>query len=203
MKWRFALFATTLLASLNTTYGQEVGRKSIEKGGFVFSAGHGFITPGRRFINILGNHADVQSTSLGPFFGKAEYAISEHFSFGLNVAHYRLKVWYSETDFRGVEYDTEYYCENTSILVRFNGHFYRDQDFDFYFGVGMGGRFGTWRFESELDGEELIDISDIWAVPIGFDGTVGMRYHILDNFGLYLEGGLAKSMIQLGAIVRI
>lgn len=187
-----------LMSTISAVHAQ-----AMEKGNFSLSLGHGFVTPGTNILNTLENNSNFRSNKLGPYFASFQYMISDNFGLALNAAHWELNASFDEEPFNGISSETRFYCRNTSILIRGNGHVLRDEHFDVYFGIGVGARFGTWRLESEFNDEDLFTIVEPLNIPVGFSGTIGLNYMVVKNLGAYFEIGLAKSLLQLGLVAKI
>lgn len=78
-------------------------------------------------------------------------------------------------------------------------HFSGSGKFDPYAGVGIGYRIGFFEYKGDTDDYKNDDAVRA-LFPLGFELTIGARYFILDNFGVYSELGVAKSVWQAGVI---
>ncbi len=142
----------------------------------------------------------------GPFFLKYEYAVSEKIGIGLNVAVVTANVEYKQTysDSFG---NTSTYTENIdwvgySFLLRLNQHFGNLEKFDPYWGFGMGYRSNSIKY-SNNDPNNSDSNQEVGSIfPFGFEATIGSRYLFTDNFGVYVEAGFAKAVVQFGANIK-
>jgi predicted porin len=134
--------------------------------------------------------------SLGPIFGKFEYAVSDKIGIGLNVAHIGINASYNVSDGDGGNYQYKINWNNTSLLGRINLHFAKSEKLDAYWGAGLGYRFGSWKFEDNNPDSSNESIPSV--VPFGFETTIGVRYYFIPNLGVYAEAGIAKAPIQFG-----
>lgn len=175
------------------------GGKAFEKQNIVFSAGYGFGNFGTTFLKMLfENGSNVDIGSVGPIHGKAEFGLSDGFGFGVSFNYIQVNA--SWTGDSAYWYKVTY--SNYSILARMNFHFSGDEKFDPYFGIGVGWKQGTWKFDTNEPGWDAESIVGTLN-PFGLEITGGFRYYMTDWFGLYLEAGLAKSLLQVGIAVKL
>jgi predicted porin len=169
--------------------------QSFEQGKFIISGGYGFGNLARAVLKQYQDEAGYKASSLGPLFGKFEYAVSDRVGIGLNVAHIGVGASYQVDNGDGGMATEEFRWNNTSILARVNLHFAKSEKFDAYWGAGLGYRFGSWKWESEtIDSNNEIPT----VFPFGFETTIGARYYFIKNLGIYAEAGIAKAPIQFG-----
>ena len=174
------------------------------------SAGYGFVTLLGTISESFNSYNDLKYSSLGPIYLKFEHAISDKVGMGLNLAYATNKWEYrydeSSTSTNGTT-TTNQYTETTdrstySILVRMNFHFGESDKFDPYAGFGVGYRNAKWTEKSTSpNGTSGVELKT--SVPFGFEMTIGARYYFAEHFGVYLETGLAKSVVQAGLVVKL
>jgi len=93
---------------------------------------------------------------------------------------------------------------NTAVNLRGNLHFInpeKNDKLDIYMGIGFGLRFGKFNVSSQY-AEFTPSVKLPNLSKIGFETTLGARYFLTDNIGVYAEFGPAKSLIQGGLSVR-
>jgi hypothetical protein len=66
----------------------------------------------------------------------------------------------------------------------------------------MGFRGGASKFDSNASFAPKYSES-IKESPFGFETTIGCRYFLSDKVGAYIEGGFAKSAVQIGVTIKI
>jgi opacity protein-like surface antigen len=172
-----------------------------EEGKSFVSVGYGIVGFSNSFFNDILAGSEIDTRNFGPVYFKYEYAISEKLGIGIGIANVNNSYTSTGTytDNMGVSrnYTEKLSRSNTSILARLNWHFGENDRFDPYFGFGMGYRFGGWKYTvsdpAVGENEELPTV-----IPFGFELTTGARYFFTDNFGIYGEVGLAKSILQFG-----
>lgn len=188
------VLVTGLMTSNNLKAQFEQGNSSVQ-------VGYGF----GNFISAVFKSYEIydsfEFSSLGPAFLKYEYAVSDKIGIGVNLAYASATVSYSD-DFWFVSGTTTPYQETIkwstiSVLARMNLHFGDSERFDPYWGFGMGYRTASWKYEDN-DPNWDNSISTKSLMPFGFETTVGARFYLTDNIGLYAETGLAKAIFQAG-----
>jgi opacity protein-like surface antigen len=192
------LFSTIcLLLSINSVKSQ-----SFEEGQNALSFGYGVGTFFGGIFSTYADQTDYKYTNTGPLYVKYESAVTDRLGLGINLAYAQYKLSYTYENFgSGNTYlETDTYT-TYSILARLNFHFGDVDHFDPYWGFGVGFRDGKFKYEStDPDGTNDLDIS--FNFPFGFETTIGSRYLFTDNFGIYLETGIAKSVLQFGLTAK-
>lgn len=173
---------------------------TVEEGNFIFSVGFGAPNFQKMTYNFNSDYLFWEGKFFGPFHIKGEYMISDRFGIGLSTNHVSSYAKYTATD--GIDtISTSYDYRSTAFNIRVNWHFFNEKDFDMYAGGGIGYKVGYRELKSN---DPLLDL-DISSkvLPIGMEATIGARYFIADIVGIYVEFGLAKSLIQAGLTVKI
>ena len=171
----------------------------IHEGDLVVSLGEGYPNLSILFFTLYTARQDFRMVGTGPFHAKLEYFINDEFGFGLNINNSSSKgTWIQQSGIHEYHESLEYF--STSFNARFNWHFYNNKGFDFYIGPGFGYKYTTYTYTSENPmGNNKVDVG---RFPIAFEITTGGRYFFTDMFGVYVEIGLAKSLIQGGLSVK-
>lgn len=150
-------------------------------------------------------------TSIGPLFLKYEYAITDKFGIGVNVATLTNKANYTYTEnSTGTDrtYNAELSCLAYSVLARANYHFVNKKIIDPYVGLGLGYR--GYRFNytdnnpDQETGKNTLNraINNLPIFPLGMELTFGIRVMPTNVVGFYMETGLAKGVIQGGLVAK-
>ena len=201
-----ALFSLPFLAGMALfTAPLDSKAQTFDENTNTISAGYGFVTLLGAISESFDTYNDLKYSSLGPIYLKFEHAISDKVGMGLNVA-YATNKWeyrYDDSSTGTAQQYTETTSRSTySILVRMNFHFGESDKFDPYAGFGIGYRDAKWTVASTAPGGTSgTDLKT--SVPFGFEMTVGARYYFAEHFGVYLETGLAKSVVQAGLVVKL
>jgi hypothetical protein len=167
--------------------------QSFEKGNVIITAGYGFGNLSKVLFKAYADNTGYKASSIGPAFGKVEFAVSDKVGIGLNFAHIGVDANYQIND----NYQGNISFKNTSVLGRINLHFANSEKLDAYWGAGLGYRFGRWKHTDNDPGTE-VDGEIPSIIPFGFETTVGVRYFFIPNLGVYAELGIAKAPIQFG-----
>lgn len=168
-----------------------------EQGTIAISAGYGWPNLGKAVVTALISDSAINTkpTGVGPIHFRGEYGVSDKMGLGVSVNYISFGATYTE-----LPYNYSISRTSLSILARLNIHFGTTESLDPYFGVAAGYKSATWRFTSTdpaYNGESVPGFT-----PFGFETTIGMRYYFSENFGIYTELGIAKSVIQAGLAVK-
>ena len=181
---------------------KDAADNAFAQGKIVVSAGYGFPNLGKAVITAIinaSNATDIKATGLGPLHLRAEYGLSDKVGIAASVNYISYGAsWTSKNDTTGFPYSNKLSKTSLSILARINFHFGITDKLDPYFGVGAGYKTGNWKLTSNdptLQDDKLKTFS-----PFGFETTIGLRYYLMQGFGLYSEIGIAKSAIQFGVV---
>lgn len=173
-----------------------------------FSAGYGLGTLNGAVIQFLSGYG-IQSQSLyGPYYAKYEKGITNHLGFGINASLMRndwllnagANVPGSVNEMLGGA-QAEVQRWSYSAVARLNYHFAKNKNskLDPYFGAGLGYRSANWSVQGNDEFNALTRV--IPNTPLAFEFTLGARYYILPNVGVYAEFGGSKSLLQGGLIM--
>lgn len=198
MKKLILLF--TLIPSLS--FGQ-----AFQQNKAYFSGGYGIGTITGIIFNFLSDNSDLKTTSVGPIYVKGEYAITDHFGIGLNVAYMSNSATWLQynTDSLGNQYAfrPKISRKTYSVLLRANYHFGSNEHFDPYIGLGLGYRTASWNVKTN---DPYLKYSSpnipTNLIPLGAEFTIGFRYLFNENIGVYCEAGAAKSVLQFGLVTK-
>ncbi len=175
--------------------------KAFGEGKLALSLGYGAFSGGILKV-LLKNYEDEAGynfTSLGPIHFRGEYGLSDKVGLALSVNHNSWQANWTHMDSTLTNvYQDEFKRSVTSILARLNFHFSVSDKVDPYWGIGAGYRLVDYSFTSTDAG---YDVSVSSPFVMGFETTLGIRYYIMEGFGLYGEIGLAQSFVQGGIAV--
>ncbi len=178
-----------------------------EPGKSYFSAGYGFGNFVQAEFSIYQTYNDYSFKSLGPIFGKYEFAVNEQLGIGVVFAYASANVSYTDDSVIVSTSPIGHYKEQIdwssfSILLRMNWHFNSMGDrLDPYLGFGFGYR-GSIRNYSDNDPNYNNNISQKIYFPVGMEVTAGLRFMASDFLGFYTEVGLAKAVFQVGIVTK-
>lgn len=199
MKTQLKYFVAVLLGAFSAT---TANAQAFGEGTMVFSVGYGFPNLNKSIFNAYNIEDNFTVKGMGPLHAKFEYGISEKIGIGLSMNHVSASVGFD--DFDDIDQKTYNYklaWNNTKINARLNFHFANTDKLDVYWGFGFGYGFGSYKWTTT--DPDFNDNKLEVLIPIGFESTIGARYYVTDNIGIYSEVGFAKSIVQFGLAVRI
>ncbi len=204
----------TIILLFITFIGSDLKAQCVAQGNSIFSLGYGFPNLGKSLYKAFNTNNDFKVKGIGPIHFKYEYMLSDKIGIGASINFVKFGATYSDTN-SGDSMDinenwvhwsktTKYSLatKNYSALVRFNYHFYTEDNLDVYFGVGAGFR-GTKSTFSSVPTDPNFSFNSKIAIPVGMETTLGLRYFFTENIGAYTEIGLGKSLIQFGACFKL
>ncbi|HTA63188.1 MAG TPA: hypothetical protein VK835_12060 [Bacteroidia bacterium] len=132
-----------------------------------------------------------------PLYAKIEYRLFHHIGIGVDMSYddYEAqKVVPSSTT-----YTTTYKAHTLIGDIRLNKHFhFFKKRLDFYLGAGVG-----YEIQSITNIIITKSLPKTSGNSIAFELTIGGRFYITKRVGIYIEGGIARSILQGGLAIRI
>jgi hypothetical protein len=88
-----------------------------------------------------------------------------------------------------------------SLMLRYNYPVIRKKHLDIYYGGGLGMRITS--YYDYTDNVPRVEDDDLLRIfwPIAVEGVGGIRFYPIKNIGLYIEAGLAKTLVQGGLLI--
>jgi hypothetical protein len=168
---------------------------------FIISAGVG--DPAMIYIdNFINNGYKFKSDQrvvpqVNPLYAKIEYLIFHHIGIGVDMSYDDYEAQQippSSTIF------TNSYKGYTFVTnIRLNKHFHLiAKRLDLYIGAGLG-----YEVQSITNIITTQSLPKFNANNLAFEITIGGRFYITKRVGLYIEGGIARSILQGGIAVRL
>ena len=162
----------------------------------IISAGYG--DPSMIYVdNWINNgfNSDKKVTpQINPIYGKIEFRIFRHIGIGVDVSYddYEATQTSSNTNSTVVYKGYTFFAD-----LRINRHVHLiNKKLDLYWGVGLG--YQIQAINNIIDQTALKPGTN----PVAFEFTFGARYYITKRIGLYVEGGIARSVFQGGLCFR-
>jgi hypothetical protein len=199
------LSIATLLATSSTLFAQSGGTESgdgmMTEGAHYITLGYGFPSITRTFFKPLNDLGGTTTVSgFGPLHIKYAYGFAHGWSIGLNCNLDNARF--------NIDNQGGFNCTGAAFNLRANKSLIQNDKFALYTGVGFG--YHRYFLNSNYTGGNLNTAAEIETlettlnsvVPVSFEGTVGGMFFITPNIGLYAEGGIAKSIVQLGIVFR-
>lgn len=194
-------------AAILGLYASEVKAQAFEQGAIYTSAGYGLqLFSGKTILGGYSSAADFKLSSIGPVYGKVEYAISDNIGIGLNIGYSGASAkWTDQTmDINGntVNYNYLVKFNKLNITPRLNYHFSDNDIFDPYVGLGLGYKTGGVRFTTN---DPNFNSSSIVykVIPISLEMTAGCRFMFNEMIGGYVEAGIGHGYLQGGLVYKI
>lgn len=205
------------VASCFSLFGQnQVAETGFYPNRLIVQGGIGAGTGIGATFRVLKDYIDLNTQVKVPYFIKAEYAVHKNIGIGVNFARSGADFSYNLPDtvkVNGVaqltNIDLKY--RSWSIMPRINVHFFPESQADLYLGIGIGWRQNNFKISTNNEAAEftipLIDqklsanIPKVGFGTVGMDATLGFRYFITPNLGVYSELGMAKGFVQAGAVL--
>ncbi len=190
---RFFLFNVLILSFFSAQ------SQTFPQGSMSFSAGYGVLSYGNIAVRLIENELNYKPTSKGPFYFKGEYAVADNFTVGLNVNTSSLSATFNVDS---VKYTGNLKFGSTSVILRANYTLSVASDKGgIYFGVGLGYKKAKLSYYDDNPYKSLDGSINI-PLPVTFEGTIGYKYFITENIGLYAEMGITRSLFQIGLTSR-
>lgn len=190
------LFSLALLSVLLLINQQHVKAQAFQQEDVVFSLGYGMPNLTKSVFKAAFEGENANVSGFGPLHAKVEYGISDKIGIGLSINHVSTKfdAQYFD-DVANRNYFANYNYNSTKFNLRTNIHFSNSDKLDAYWGFGVG--YGIGSVSVSTNDPDLEDL-DLSGGGLGFESTLGLRYFVTENVGLYTEVGFAKSIIQFG-----
>ena len=159
--------------------------------------------------NDIDNYADVANKKLtGPIYVKMDYNSDYDLTFGVIVSYYKFKSDYAQPSYCNCPSVTSYRYQSFGILYRMNYIARPDKKIQPYFGIAAGMEMvkeegNTYKFIYNNSS----NINSYQSFPVlvrrtAFTGEItgGINFIIKNDWGVYLEAGLARAIFQVGLI---
>jgi hypothetical protein len=193
------VFTVAILFPSNSTAGNK--DTTALKRRLIISVGYGdpaVIYFQNWYNNTFKNKSDQKVVpQINPIYAKIEYRILKHMGIGIDVSYddYEAK----QAPPSSTNYTTAYKGYTFVADIRLNRHVHLiRQRLDLYWGVGLG--YQVQSIENIIATKSLPKLG---STPIAFEFTFGGRFYITKRIGIYIEGGIARSIIQGGLCVRL
>lgn len=178
---------------------RQANAQALEQGNSSLDIYYGSPSLLKTVIKSVTDNSSAKLSALGPVGAKFEYMVSDKVGVGLEYNYTSYDVTWNQVDSASqVNYHYEFKYAVNRIMPRFNIHFGSSENFDGYFGVAAGYRFGSVTYNSNDP-----NYNGSWKsnpIPFAMRVAVGGRYYFTDNFGLHLEFGLGGGSLLQGGL---
>lgn len=187
--------------------------------GFVNLTANKMSQPISNGLNGTNNTADFVNS--GPFFVKYEYAVKPKFTIGLNFSKHTMSANY----FYSYSYDSAFVTKTAtetldytaySLSLKTNWHFAIGRHFQMFFGPGIGINSkkaisnstavfsdGTYLFYRPARSITSSSLRELTQRNIMLDLSLGARFYITKNIGVFIEAATVKAAFQTGLVLGI
>jgi hypothetical protein len=183
----FLLPCTTLVAQSSAAsrgrFSISAGAGALSYEGLIIGFAKSFLTDSTK------SYTDAR---VSPLFFKAEYAVTDHLGVGVNVNYSSYNANFKFDSL----YSGSLALRMPSVLFRLNAHFLEDEHWDVYGGAGLGWR--SFNVQYTDNRQDTPSPSFSIPIPFTFELTVGARYLITPNVGVYAELGVTRAFVQAG-----
>lgn len=151
-------------------------------------------------LNAASNYTISSIKSSNPLYVKFEFYVSKRFGIGASLNYNKMTYDYSYTTSNGNQPTVKKSLADYNVFatnLRINYHFLHQKKIDFYVGAGTGLRIVGSRNH----------VTSMKELSGGFakegELTAGLRYLMDGIFGIYLEAGLTRSIVQGGLSLNL
>lgn len=188
----------------NTKSITHLSPNASKMGNIIVSFGYGYPNISKSILGSVPDNPIYTVSGIGPIHGALEYLINDNISLGLTVNHVATEMnWVNSLS--GTPYNESLTYSSTAFNFRFNFYFDTGDNLDIFMGAGLGYKKTSLIFKT--DDPDFVDLwqgpSLLGLFPISMDFSAGVRYYIIENFGIYVAVGLAKSLVQGGLVFRL
>lgn len=196
-------FIICIVGSLMNT--QSASAQAFDDGTNVVSIGFGLPASKRVvgdikdfYYNDKNIKSEYKLTNIGTLVLKYEHGLHKYFGLGLNMEYSASKASFKYQNINtGPEYAAAVKRNIIGGFLRFNAH-YPLEKIDIYGGAGLGylytmDKYTTTNPNATIDKNQSTKIFDF-----DYQLTLGARFMIKDNIGMFFEAGRATTICQLG-----
>lgn len=200
-KLQFTLF-TLLFLSI---YTGDLFAQAFDDGANVIYLGFG-VPPNERIRKDFNNtyaknkaYTDYKFNNYGTGVLKYEHGLHKYFGLGLATEYSASSVSF-KYEVGSTLYEQQIKNKVMGAYVRFNGHCPVKEKFDIYGGVGLGYLYTLNKYS---DTNPLTDIKNKETFfEFDYQITIGFRFMVKDNIGLFTEFGWATTPAQIGIALK-
>ena len=144
---------------------------------------------------------DYKFNNYGTGVLKFEHGLHKYFGLGLNLEYSGASASY-KSGLSPVVFERNIKNNVIAGYVRFNGHFPIGEKLDLYGGVGLGYRYSLYKISDSYTDATLNKKQKETFFEFDYQVTIGARFMVKDNIGLFIEAGLATTPAQIGIVFK-
>jgi hypothetical protein len=134
---------------------------------------------------------------INPIYAKVEYRIFRHMGIGVDLSYDDYEAQRAPST--STTFTNAYKGYTFVGDIRINRHFHLiAKRLDLYFGIGLG-----YQIQSITNIINTQSLPKLGNNNLAFELTIGGRFYITKRIGVYIEGGIAKSILQGGLAIRL
>ena len=204
MKKIKSIFLATLIL---TVFSNDVFSQAFDDGTNLVYLGFG-LPPNQRiqkdFNKKYANnniYTDYKFNNYGTGVLKYEHGLHKYFGLGLALEYSASSVAF-KYGVSTLQYEQQIKNQVMGGYVRFNGHIPVKDKFDIYGGVGLGYLYTLNRY-SDTNPNSTVNVKNRETIfEFDYQLTLGFRFMVKDNIGLFAEFGWATTPAQVGVVFK-
>ncbi len=131
-----------------------------------------------------------------PIYAKVEFRVLRHMGIGVDLSYDDYEAQRAPST--STTFANAYKGYTFVGDIRINRHIHLIKRLDLYFGIGLG-----YQIQSITNIINTRSLPKVGSNNFAFELTIGGRFYITKRIGIYIEGGIARSILQGGLAVRL
>ena len=194
-----------VIIAASITFSGNVFSQAFDDGTNLIFLGFG-IPPSERIKNDFNrdykNYIDYKFSNYGTGVLKFEHGLHKYFGIGLNLEYSGASVSYKYDDSNTLRYQRTIKSNVFGFYGRINGHYPIGEKLDIYAGVGLGYLYTLNKYTDTNPNPTVNTQQKQVVLDFDYQFTVGLRFMVKDNIGLFAEAGWATTPAQLGLVFK-
>jgi len=167
---------------------------AFESGKSYLSVGYGLELYNASKIYVAEDKENYEYSGIGPITVKFEHGLGDEFGLGVVVGYSQSQVQWTGNN--GLEdYTYNFKFQKLTAVARMNWHFFTDEHWDAYGGIGVGYKSSTFSWDTN---DTDYDQEEFNGLPAAMSFSMGARYYFNPNIGLFFETGIGHGYMQAG-----
>jgi hypothetical protein len=135
--------------------------------------------------------------NINPIYAKVEYRVLRHMGIGVDLSYDDYEAQRAPST--STTFTNAYKGYTFVGDIRINRHIHLiAKRLDLYFGIGLG-----YQIQSITNIVTTQSLPKLGSNNLAFELTIGGRFYITKRIGIYIEGGIARSILQGGLAIRL
>jgi opacity protein-like surface antigen len=166
----------------------------------------GFGLPAGQYIQQQSNeyksYTDYKFYNYGTGVLKYEHGLHKYFGLGLNLEYSGAKAVFKYDDVNSLRYQRTITTNVFGFYGRLNGHLPLMDKLDIYGGIGLGYLYTINKVGDTNPNPNTNIQHNSSVLDFDYQLTLGVRFMVKDNVGLFVEAGRATTVCQLGVVFK-